>query len=117
MSLVVSVCPLELFTRLMLYFCLEPDLTGCCILVYHQDLIPMLKSSRYNLNVNSSQCCAANSIMSSLKEYKYFCQYCQLNNCVTVCLQVDLCPEEMGNNVRPAVALLGDLSSIVTQVS
>lgn len=55
--------------------------------------------------------------MSSLKEYKYFCQYCQLNNCVTVCLQVDLCAEEMGNNVRPAVALLGDLSSIVTQVS
>lgn len=55
--------------------------------------------------------------MSSLKEYKYFCQYCQHNNRVTVCLQVDLCAEEMGNNVRPAVALLGDLSSIVTQVS
>ncbi|XP_008321592.1 2-hydroxyacyl-CoA lyase 1 [Cynoglossus semilaevis] len=31
-------------------------------------------------------------------------------------IQVDLCPEEMGNNVRPAVALLGDLSSIVTQL-
>ncbi|KAI4810719.1 hypothetical protein KUCAC02_013652 [Chaenocephalus aceratus] len=31
-------------------------------------------------------------------------------------LQVDLCPEEMGNNVRPAVALLGDINAIVTQL-
>ena len=32
-------------------------------------------------------------------------------------VQVDLCPEEMGNNVRPAVALLGDINAIVTQVT
>lgn len=32
------------------------------------------------------------------------------------CVQVDLCAEEMGNNVKPAVALLGDISAIVTQV-
>ncbi|KAM4579944.1 2-hydroxyacyl-CoA lyase 1 [Odontesthes bonariensis] len=31
-------------------------------------------------------------------------------------IQVDLCAEEMGNNVRPAVALLGDISAIVTQL-
>lgn len=31
--------------------------------------------------------------------------------------KVDLCPEEMGNNVRPVVALLGDISAIVSQVS
>ncbi|XP_028326197.1 2-hydroxyacyl-CoA lyase 1 [Gouania willdenowi] len=31
-------------------------------------------------------------------------------------IQVDLCPEEMGNNVRPAVALLGDINAIVTQL-
>lgn len=32
-------------------------------------------------------------------------------------MQVDLCAEEMGNNVRPAVALLGDINAIVTQVT
>uniref|UniRef100_UPI003AAF757F 2-hydroxyacyl-CoA lyase 1 isoform X3 n=1 Tax=Centroberyx gerrardi TaxID=166262 RepID=UPI003AAF757F len=31
-------------------------------------------------------------------------------------IQVDLCAEEMGNNVRPAVALLGDINAIVSQV-
>ncbi|XP_068507917.1 2-hydroxyacyl-CoA lyase 1 isoform X1 [Syngnathus scovelli] len=31
-------------------------------------------------------------------------------------IQVDLCPEEMGNNVRPAVALLGDINAVVTQL-
>ncbi|XP_028985843.1 2-hydroxyacyl-CoA lyase 1 [Betta splendens] len=31
-------------------------------------------------------------------------------------IQVDLCAEEMGNNVRPAVALLGDVNAIVTQL-
>ncbi|XP_028281695.1 2-hydroxyacyl-CoA lyase 1 [Parambassis ranga] len=31
-------------------------------------------------------------------------------------LQVDLCAEEMGNNVRPSVALLGDISAIVSQL-
>ncbi|KAK7886260.1 hypothetical protein WMY93_025881 [Mugilogobius chulae] len=31
-------------------------------------------------------------------------------------IQVDLCPEEMGNNVRPAVALLGDISAVVSQL-
>lgn len=31
-------------------------------------------------------------------------------------IQVDLCPEEMGNNVRPAVALLGDVNAIVSQL-
>lgn len=31
-------------------------------------------------------------------------------------IQVDLCPEEMGNNVRPAVALLGDISAVVSQM-
>ncbi|XP_072250534.1 2-hydroxyacyl-CoA lyase 1 [Leuresthes tenuis] len=31
-------------------------------------------------------------------------------------IQVDLCAEEIGNNVRPAVALLGDISAIVTQL-
>uniref|UniRef100_A0AAX7T481 2-hydroxyacyl-CoA lyase n=1 Tax=Astatotilapia calliptera TaxID=8154 RepID=A0AAX7T481_ASTCA len=30
-------------------------------------------------------------------------------------IQVDLCAEEMGNNVRPAVALLGDISAVATQ--
>uniref|UniRef100_A0A7N8WZY7 2-hydroxyacyl-CoA lyase n=1 Tax=Mastacembelus armatus TaxID=205130 RepID=A0A7N8WZY7_9TELE len=30
-------------------------------------------------------------------------------------IQVDLCPEEMGNNVRPCVALLGDINAVVTQ--
>uniref|UniRef100_A0AAQ5XHR1 2-hydroxyacyl-CoA lyase n=1 Tax=Amphiprion ocellaris TaxID=80972 RepID=A0AAQ5XHR1_AMPOC len=30
-------------------------------------------------------------------------------------IQVELCPEEMGNNVRPAAALLGDINAIVTQ--
>ncbi|CAL8247056.1 unnamed protein product [Lota lota] len=31
-------------------------------------------------------------------------------------IQVDLCAEEMGNNVRPAAALLGDVNAIVTQL-
>uniref|UniRef100_A0A3P8ZP36 2-hydroxyacyl-CoA lyase n=1 Tax=Esox lucius TaxID=8010 RepID=A0A3P8ZP36_ESOLU len=30
-------------------------------------------------------------------------------------IQVDLCAEEMGNNVRPAAALLGDISAVVKQ--
>ncbi|XP_076016979.1 2-hydroxyacyl-CoA lyase 1 [Genypterus blacodes] len=31
-------------------------------------------------------------------------------------IQVDLCAEEMGNNVRPAAALLGDISATVSQL-
>ncbi|XP_066571769.1 2-hydroxyacyl-CoA lyase 1 isoform X1 [Amia ocellicauda] len=31
-------------------------------------------------------------------------------------IQVDLCAEELGNNVRPAVALLGDVNSVVEQL-
>uniref|UniRef100_A0A672ZDC1 2-hydroxyacyl-CoA lyase n=1 Tax=Sphaeramia orbicularis TaxID=375764 RepID=A0A672ZDC1_9TELE len=31
-------------------------------------------------------------------------------------IQVDLCAEEMGNNIRPAVALLGDVNATVTQL-
>lgn len=31
-------------------------------------------------------------------------------------IQVDLCPEEMGNNVRPCVALLGDINAVVSQL-
>lgn len=31
-------------------------------------------------------------------------------------IQVDLSPEEMGNNVRPAVALLGDINAVVIQL-
>uniref|UniRef100_A0A1A8NXH6 2-hydroxyacyl-CoA lyase 1 n=1 Tax=Nothobranchius rachovii TaxID=451742 RepID=A0A1A8NXH6_9TELE len=31
-------------------------------------------------------------------------------------IQVDLCAEEMGNNVRPAAALLGDIKAVVSQV-
>uniref|UniRef100_A0A3Q3AV34 2-hydroxyacyl-CoA lyase 1 n=1 Tax=Kryptolebias marmoratus TaxID=37003 RepID=A0A3Q3AV34_KRYMA len=31
-------------------------------------------------------------------------------------IQVDLCAEEMGNNVRPAVALLGDVNAIIAQL-
>ncbi|XP_068611683.1 2-hydroxyacyl-CoA lyase 1 [Brachionichthys hirsutus] len=31
-------------------------------------------------------------------------------------IQVDLCAEEMGNNVRPAVALLGDINATITQL-
>lgn len=31
-------------------------------------------------------------------------------------IQVDLCPEELGNNVRPAVGLLGDINAVVTQL-
>lgn len=32
-------------------------------------------------------------------------------------VQVDLCAEEMGNNVRPAVALLGDINAVMAQVT
>lgn len=32
-------------------------------------------------------------------------------------MQLDLCAEEMGNNVRPSVALLGDINAIVAQVT
>lgn len=32
-------------------------------------------------------------------------------------MQVDLCAEEMGNNVRPVVALLGDIKAVVAQVT
>lgn len=32
-------------------------------------------------------------------------------------MQVDLCAEEMGNNVSPVVALLGDINGIMTQVT
>lgn len=32
-------------------------------------------------------------------------------------MQVDLCAEEMGNNVRPAVALLGDINAVMAQVT
>lgn len=32
-------------------------------------------------------------------------------------MQVDLCAEEMGNNVRPAVALLGDINAVMNQVT
>lgn len=31
-------------------------------------------------------------------------------------IQVDLCAEEIGNNVRPAVALLGDIGAVVAQL-
>ncbi|XP_037532271.1 2-hydroxyacyl-CoA lyase 1 [Nematolebias whitei] len=31
-------------------------------------------------------------------------------------IQVDLCAEEMGNNVRPAVALLGDIGAVISQL-
>uniref|UniRef100_A0A1A8EC95 2-hydroxyacyl-CoA lyase 1 n=1 Tax=Nothobranchius kadleci TaxID=1051664 RepID=A0A1A8EC95_NOTKA len=31
-------------------------------------------------------------------------------------IQVDLCAEEMGNNVRPAAALLGDIKAVVSQL-
>lgn len=31
-------------------------------------------------------------------------------------IQVDLCAEEMGNNVRPAVALLGDINAVMNQL-
>lgn len=31
-------------------------------------------------------------------------------------IQVDLCAEEMGNNVRPAAALLGDINAVVSQL-
>lgn len=31
-------------------------------------------------------------------------------------MQVDLCAEEIGNNVRPAAALLGDVSAVMAQV-
>lgn len=39
------------------------------------------------------------------------------NKLIVLCVQVDLCAEEMGNNVRPAVALLGDINAVVTQVT
>ena len=31
--------------------------------------------------------------------------------------QIDIHAEELGNNIRPAVALNGDLKSVVTQVT
>lgn len=43
--------------------------------------------------------------------------YLLTNVSIVLCMQVDLCAEEMGNNVRPAVALLGDINAIVTQVT
>lgn len=39
------------------------------------------------------------------------------SNTIVVCVQLDLCAEEMGNNVRPSVALLGDINAVVTQVT
>lgn len=44
---------------------------------------------------------------------RYLCYH---KNTVVLFMQVDLCAEEMGNNVSPAVALLGDINGIVTQV-
>ena len=32
-------------------------------------------------------------------------------------LQIDICPEEIGNNVTPAVGLCGDLTSVLQQVN
>lgn len=32
-------------------------------------------------------------------------------------MQVDISPEELGNNVKPAVALFGDLCSVMKQAS
>lgn len=43
--------------------------------------------------------------------------YLLTNFSIVLCMQVDLCAEEMGNNVRPAVALLGDINAIVTRVT
>uniref|UniRef100_A0A6A7G7L4 2-hydroxyacyl-CoA lyase 2 n=1 Tax=Hirondellea gigas TaxID=1518452 RepID=A0A6A7G7L4_9CRUS len=31
-------------------------------------------------------------------------------------IQIDICPEELGNNVQPYVALFGDLSSVISQL-
>ena len=31
--------------------------------------------------------------------------------------QIDICPEEIGNNVMPAVGLCGDLTSVLQQVT
>lgn len=45
-------CCTELFSRLMLCFCLEPGSIGFCILVCHLGLILMSKSSKYVKNYN-----------------------------------------------------------------
>lgn len=31
-------------------------------------------------------------------------------------IQIDICAEEMGNNVRPAAMLLGDINAVTKQV-
>lgn len=57
----------------------------------------------------------------SLKHYClyqiYLTDVSHRNKLIVSCVQVDLCAEEMGNNVRPAVALLGDINAVVTQVT
>lgn len=32
-------------------------------------------------------------------------------------IQIDICAEELGNNVRPAVTLLGDIKAVTEQVT
>ncbi|KAF3691825.1 2-hydroxyacyl-CoA lyase 1 [Channa argus] len=44
-----------------------------------------------------------------------FSSECQSHS-VVLCMQVDLCAEEIGNNVRPTVSLLGDINAVVTQL-
>ena len=38
------------------------------------------------------------------------------NNCDCIHFQIDIHAEELGNNLRPAVGLHGDLKSVLTQV-
>lgn len=48
-----------------------------------------------------------------------FCHsiFCSKTRQLTCYMQVDLCAEEIGNNVRPAVALLGDINAVMAQVT
>ena len=93
-------------STLMSSCCSEPDSTGSCTLASHLGSTLMWKSSRLVTVEASKVMCSDN-----LKVMSVLC----LQRCLFY-LKVDLCAEEMGNNVRPAAALLGDVNGIVTQV-
>lgn len=72
---------------------------------------------RFDPNVKIIQVCERTKpSLAFLLEELSTSQCCDINTSV-LCVQVDLCAEEMGNNVRPSVALLGDVNAIVTQVT
>ena len=43
--------------------------------------------------------------------------FCDLTHSSSfILLQIDICQEEIGNNVLPAVGMVGDLKSVLAQV-